>query len=129
MNFHTYYKDAEPVATCLVGTGDFGRSFIAQSQRMALVSTRIAVDVDAVRAATSVAAAGVPAAQVAICATASEARAAWDSGKIIATSDIALALDLPVDIVIEATGAPEAGAPTHRAQPRKRTSLGIRRQG
>ena len=110
MNFQTYYKDAEPVATCLVGTGDFGRSFIAQSQRMALVSTRIAVDVDAVRAAGSVAAAGVPAAQIAICATGGEARAAWESGKIIATSDLALALDLPVDIVIEATGAPEAGA-------------------
>jgi len=110
MNFHAYYRNARSVATCLVGAGDFGNSFIAQNTLSPLVDTRVAVDLDASRAAKAFAAAGVDPARIAICQTASDARAAWDAGKFIATDDLALALDLPLDIVIEGTGDPEAGA-------------------
>ncbi|RAI02081.1 flagellar biosynthesis protein FlgA [Acuticoccus sediminis] len=110
MNFHAYYRDVKPVTTCLIGTGDFGNSFITQSERMALMSTRVAVDLDAGRAGKAFLAAGVDRARIAVCTTAGEAKAAWESGKAIATSDVAVALDLPVDVVVEATGDPEGGA-------------------
>ncbi|GAB5374647.1 MAG: NAD-binding homoserine dehydrogenase [Acuticoccus sp.] len=110
MNFHAYYRNAKTVASCLVGAGDFGISFIAQNARSSLVHTRVAVDLDAAQAAKAFETAGVPPARIAVCASASEVRAAWDSGKSIATDDLAVALEAPVDIVIEATGDPEAGA-------------------
>lgn len=110
MNFHAYYRNARTVATCLVGAGDFGNSFIAQNALTPLIDTRVAVDLDAARAARAFEAVGIPRTQIEICATASEARAAWDGGKYIATDDLAVALEAPVDIVIEATGDPEAGA-------------------
>ena len=48
MNFHAHYAGiAEPVETCLVGSGSFGRSYLAQSRRTRLVNARIAVDVTA----------------------------------------------------------------------------------
>jgi len=110
MNHHAYFRGAEPVDTCLVGTGDFGRSFIVQSERMALMTTRVAVDLDAAVAGDAFVAAGVDPARVAVCATASEARIAWDAGRYVATTDLAVALELPVGVVVEATGHPEAAA-------------------
>ncbi|WP_108662176.1 NAD(P)H-dependent oxidoreductase [Acuticoccus kandeliae] len=110
MNFHAFYADAAPVVTCIVGAGDFGRSFIAQSERMALLETRIAVDLKAEAAAASLVAVGIPANRVKICTTAAEARAAWNAGDYLAVSDLAVVLDLPIDVVVEATGHPEAGA-------------------
>lgn len=110
MNFHAYYRDVKPVTACLIGTGDFGNSFIAQTERMERVTTRVAVDLDAARAARAFAASGVDPARIAVCATAAEARTAWEAGKAIATSEPALAADLPVDIIVEATGDPEGGA-------------------
>ena len=42
------------------------------------------------------------------CSTAAEARSAWAAGDYIATTDLAVVLDLPIEAVVEATGHPEA---------------------
>ncbi|MCF3933595.1 flagellar biosynthesis protein FlgA [Acuticoccus sp. M5D2P5] len=110
MNYHAFYANADPVTTLIIGAGDFGRSFLAQSERMALLDTRVAVDLDAETAAAAFTAIGVDRARVRICTTAAEARAAWDAGHYIAASDLAVTLELPIDAVVEATGHPEAGA-------------------
>lgn len=111
MNHLTYYAAApRPVETCVVGSGGFGRSFLAQGLRVPLMRARIAVDVDATIAAAGFAALGVPPADVAICATADEARRAWAGGQFIAAADLAVVVGLPIDVVVEATGNPEAGA-------------------
>lgn len=111
MNYHTYFgANAEPVECCIVGTGGFGRSFIAQSLKTPLVSTRIAVDLKAQTAADVIGSLDIEAARIAICETSAEAKAAWDKGLFIATGDIATVLDLPFSVVVEATGHPEAGA-------------------
>ena len=110
MNFHTYFAGAKIVETCIVGTGDFGRSFLVQSLHVPLMNTRVAIDVDAERAAGGMISAGVPRALVAICRTKSEAEAAWADGKYIAAGEIEVVLALPLDVVVEATGHPEAGA-------------------
>jgi predicted homoserine dehydrogenase-like protein len=111
MNYHRYFGSAaKPVETCIVGTGDFGRSFLGQARRVPLIGSRVAVDVSPERAAQAWASAGADPREIALCATAAEAKAAWDSGKIIAAGDLACVVELPIDVVIEATGHPEAGA-------------------
>jgi predicted homoserine dehydrogenase-like protein len=111
MNFHSYFEAAErPVETCLVGAGSFGRSFLAQGRRVPLMHAKIAVDVDAATAAAAFGAAGVDPREIAICGNLSEVRSAWKAGHHIAAGELELLMDLPIDVVVEATGHPEAGA-------------------
>ncbi len=111
MNFHAYYAGRDrPVETCAVGTGGFGQSFVAQNLRAPLVRCRIAVDVDAEAAARGLRAAGADPRRIRICGTAADAKAAWDAGDSIAAGDVATVLDLPFEVLLEATGRPEPGA-------------------
>ncbi|MGO4527071.1 NAD(P)H-dependent oxidoreductase [Microvirga sp. 2MCAF35] len=111
MNYHDYYAKAErPVETCVVGTGGFGQSFLAQAQRVPLMNARIAVDLTAESAAAGLKAAGIDPRKIQICDSARDAKAAWESGYFIATSDLAIVSDLPFDVVVEATGRPMAAA-------------------
>lgn len=111
MNYLDYFSIAKrPVETCVVGSGGFGRSFIAQGQRVPLMHVRVAVDIEASIAARSFVAVGIPENDVTVCRTADEAKQAWDSGKYIAAGDLAVVAGLPIDVVVEATGNPEAGA-------------------
>ncbi len=109
MNFHAHYAGiAEPVETCLVGSGSFGRSYLAQSRRTRLVNARIAVDVTAEAAARAFAAAGFEPGEIALCETGAEARTAWNAGKCIATASLDVVMELPFSLLVEATGIPEA---------------------
>ncbi|WP_319239324.1 hypothetical protein [uncultured Propionivibrio sp.] len=111
MNHLEYFAAAtRPVDTCVVGSGGFGRSFLAQGRRVPLMRARIAVDVDAMVAAAGFAALGLPADAIAVCTNAAAAREAWDRGQCIAAADLATVIDLPFDVLVEATGSPEAGA-------------------
>ena len=75
MNLLDYYAVAErPVETCVVGSGGFGRSFLAQGQRAPLMHARVAVDVDAATAAAGFTALGIAPADVVQCRTREEAR-------------------------------------------------------
>lgn len=109
MNFHQHYaRVTRPVEACLVGSGSFGRSFLTQAARIPLVNARIAVDMTADAAAKAFAAAGVAASEIAVCANAAEARTAWAAGRRVAAGSLEAVIDLPFDILIEATGAPVA---------------------
>lgn len=111
MNHLDYYAGAQrPVETCVVGSGGFGRSFLAQGMRVPLMNARITVDVEASIAAAGFTALGVSPADVALCRTAEEARLAWAAGKYIAAAELSIVVGLPIDVVVEATGNPEAGA-------------------
>ena len=111
MNHLDYFSAVkQPVETCVVGSGGFGRSFIAQGQRVPLMNVRVAVDIDAAVAAGGFVAVGIPESEVVVCRTAAEARTAWDRGCYIATADLEIVVGLPIDVVVEATGNPEAGA-------------------
>jgi predicted homoserine dehydrogenase-like protein len=111
MNYHRYFAAAkQPVETCVIGSGSFGRSFLAQGRKVPLMRARVAVDVDAEIAAEAFKAVGIDSHDIAACTTAAEAKAAWNAGKHIAAADLALVIELPIDVVLEATGHPEAGA-------------------
>ncbi|MFJ5367691.1 NAD(P)H-dependent oxidoreductase [Bosea sp. CER48] len=108
MNFHAHYAGiTTPVETCLVGSGSFGRSYLAQSRRTPLVNARIAVDMTAEAAGRAFAAAGFAPTEIALCETAAEARSAWDDGQCVAATNLDIVLDLPFQLLVEATGSPE----------------------
>ncbi|MDF3904364.1 SAF domain-containing protein [Paracoccus sp. AS002] len=111
MNYHLHFRtDRQPVETCVIGTGGFGRSFLAQGLRVPMMNVRAGVDTSAQRVAEAMRAVGIPAGKIRICASAEEAGAAWQAGDYIAAEDVAHLLDLPLEVFVEATGHPEAGA-------------------
>jgi predicted homoserine dehydrogenase-like protein len=85
----------QPIETCLVGSGGFGRSYLAQARRIRLVNARIAVDVTAEAAGRAFAAAGIAPCEIALCETPAEARAAWAAGRHVAAGRLETVLDLP----------------------------------
>ncbi len=109
-HLHRYANPSAPIEACVVGTGGFGRSFLAQSRRVPSISARVAVDLATEVAAEAWQSVGIPADQIAQCRTAEEAAAAWAQGHYIAASDVAAVLRLPLQVLVEATGHPEAGA-------------------
>lgn len=111
MNYHHRYAAlASPMPLCLVGSGQFGQSLLAQAQRIPRLSIRLAVDRSAELAAQAFLRAGYAKPDIATCETAAEARAAHAAGKCVAVGNLDLVIDLPFDCLVEATGHPEAGA-------------------
>lgn len=113
MNFHAHYAGIrEPIGTCLVGSGGFGRSYLAQARRTRLIEARIAVDMTAEAAAKAFVAAGYAADEIVLCETGAEAHVAWEAGRCIAAGRLETVIDLPFALLVEATGSPE-GATRH----------------
>ena len=109
MDHHQLFPAGDrKIETCIIGTGGFGRSYLAQALRTPRMSARVAVEVDAHAAATALRDVGIETRRVKICSTAAEARSAWAEGDYIATNDVAVVMDLPIEVVVEATGHPEA---------------------
>lgn len=109
-HLHRYAGITQPIEVCVVGSGGFGRSFLAQSMRVRTVSVRVAVDLTPAIAAEAFASVGVETQEIAQCHTPAEAAAAWEQGRCIAAGDVATVLGLPLQLLVEATGHPEAGA-------------------
>ena len=108
MNFHAHYAGiTQPIETCLVGSGGFGRSYLVQARRMRQVNARIAVDITAEAAGHAFAGAGIAPREIALCETATEARTAWAAGRHVAAGRLETVIDLPFQLLVEATGGPE----------------------
>lgn len=112
MNYHSYFagRDTRLVECAIIGTGGFGRSFLSHARHVKGLRCRVAVDREPAIAAQALRAIGIAADSIAECQDAAAAQAAWAGGKVIAAGDLALLTDLPFDVVLEATGNPEAGA-------------------
>lgn len=109
MNHHSYFgAAARRVEACLVGSGAFGRSLLAT--RVPQLSVRVAVDMDTATAAAALRSAGWSADSIVEVEGPDMAARAFTQGKAVAASNIDHVLGLPVEIVVEATGHPEAGA-------------------
>lgn len=112
MNHLRYFAGlgSRQVECAIVGTGGFGRSFLAQARHVRGLGCRVAVDRDTAIAAAALQSIGTEPSQIAECTDPAAARAAWAAGKSIAAADLAVVADLPVEVILEATGNPEAGA-------------------
>lgn len=112
MNHLRYFaaRETRQVECAVIGSGGFGRSFLSQARHVQGLSCRVALDIDSSIAADALAAVGHSRDQIAECHDAEALRAAWAAGKAIAAADPSLIAALPVEVVLEATGNPEAGA-------------------
>lgn len=110
MNHLLRYRNAGQVELCLAGTGGFGRTLLVQSAAIPALSVRILVERSADIAADVLRGIGVGEDKFAICATSEEAKSAWNRGAIVVTDDLSHVIDLPFEMLIEATGHPDAGA-------------------
>ena len=96
-----------PVRIALVGAGQMGRGFAAQAHRMAGVGVAAVVGVVAARAAEAIEGTGQT---PVVTHDVDEVRRVIEAGGAVALDDLSLLTELPVDVVVEATGVPDIGA-------------------
>jgi predicted homoserine dehydrogenase-like protein len=98
------------VRALIIGAGEYGFSLVAQSRRTpGLTVTAI----HARRMERGVAAfkhAGLPDEAIAVCETRAQAETALAAGKVVVSNDALMLIQLPIDVVVESTGSPEAAA-------------------
>ncbi len=112
MYLETLHRSARErtVRSLVIGAGEYGFSFVAQSRRTpglevsAIHARRVERGVAAFRHA------GIPDEAIQVCETLAQAEAALGAGRVVVSNDPFMLMRLPLDIVVEATGAPEAAA-------------------
>jgi predicted homoserine dehydrogenase-like protein len=100
-------RRGRPVRVALVGAGQMGTGFAAQAHRMAGVHVAVVVDVVAERAVQALRGTGQSAV---VTSDPAEVARVVEAGGAVALDDLSLLTELPVDVVVEATGVPEIGA-------------------
>jgi predicted homoserine dehydrogenase-like protein len=98
------------VSAAVIGTGHFATATIAQAESMRRLRIDAVADLKVEAAQAAWRKAGVPDEAVAVCESRAEALAALEKGRRVIVRDSALLLDLPLQVIVEATGVPEAGA-------------------
>jgi predicted homoserine dehydrogenase-like protein len=112
MYLETLQRSAQErtVRALLMGAGEYGFSFLAQSRRTpgmrvaAVYARRVERGVEAFRHA------GLPEHAIQTCDDLAKAQTALAAGKVVVSDDPFMVMQLPIDIVVESTGAPEAAA-------------------
>lgn len=100
----------QPVRACLVGAGEFGASYLFQAQDMPNMEVRAVCTRTVQRAVDAYVEAGVAAAEVKICDTAAAARDAYAAGLNVVVDSFEKIADLPFEVLVESSGAPETSA-------------------
>lgn len=116
MNYEALFADAthREVTAALIGVGEFGSTLIAQSLRIPGLRIPVLCDQAPERVIRSLRRLGIESDRIAICETRSAAEQAVRAGRYAIVASGAMAAELPVDIVIEATGSPLAAAENAR---------------
>jgi predicted homoserine dehydrogenase-like protein len=94
----------------LAGAGEFGASFLYRARVVRQLAVPAVADLDPARARAACLGAGVPSEGIALCDSRAASLAALEAGKVAIVPDAALLAELPLDVIVEATGGPEAGA-------------------
>ncbi len=99
-----------PLRAGLVGVGEFGASFLFRGARARNLRVPAAADPDLERVVRAAIRAGFAEDRIARCETAGDALGAYERGQFVATRHAEVLVALPLDFVVEATGAPESAA-------------------
>jgi predicted homoserine dehydrogenase-like protein len=102
-------RGGRPVRAGLIGVGQFGHSLLAQAEHLPGFAVPVLCDLDPDRVARAIRSA-FPDLTVEPCENAARALAAVEAGRIVLVGESALMMELPFDIVVEATGHAEAAA-------------------
>ncbi len=100
----------QPLRAALVGAGEFGRTLLTQSRRLPGLSIQVLCDRDPARAVAAAMAAGFGDEEIHRSDASEGAETALAAGRLVITEDPDALTRLPIEILVEATGQPEAGA-------------------
>ncbi len=114
MNYQSLFASVatRPVRAGVVGVGEFGVSLAARDRRLKHLNVSALADIDVGRACERLVRAGLARDELAVCDTVAEALAALERGKRAIASDAAILPQLPLDVLVDATGDPETAART-----------------
>ena len=110
---HEYGSDKK-IRAGIIGAGTYGTGIVTQASRVPILEITAISDQILKKAEQAYIFAGVPEDNISICENRSSALAAIESGKYVITEDAMLLMELPIDVIVESTGSPEAGS--HYAQ-------------
>ncbi len=100
----------KPVTAAVIGTGHFATAVVTQAAAIPQLQVPVVVDLNVAAAQRAYARAGVDPVAVAVCESRSAVLTALEQRKRVILTDATLLWELPIDVVLESTGVPEAGA-------------------
>ena len=105
-----YVKEKRTVRAGLIGSGHYGTAVVTQARYIPLLKIPIIADVDPQAARLAYHHAGIADDNIALCDNRSDAIRAMEAGKFVIVEDPMLLMDMPIDVIVESTGVPKAGA-------------------
>src|SRR5712692_4297497 len=99
-----------PVRAGVIGCGTFGSGILAQSGSVPLLEISAVADRSPDAARRAFGRAGVPEEAIVLCDSRRAALRAIEAGKRVIATEPLLLMELPLEVIVEATGQPEAGA-------------------
>jgi len=112
-------RDGRPIRVGVVGAGRFGTMIICQLAAMRGMRPSVVADLDVARARTALAHGGVTGDRVVEAGRAALANPVIARGDSVVTADAAVLVESDVDVVVDATGSPEAASATAQAAIRR----------
>lgn len=103
-------KEKRTVRAGLIGSGHYGTAVITQARYIPLLEIPVIADLDPQAARIAYHHAGITDDDIALCDNRSDAIGAMESGKFVVVEDPMLLMDMSIDVIVESTGVPEAGA-------------------
>ena len=94
----------------VIGAGEYGVSLVFQAGRAPGLEVAAVCDRDVANAVGAFRHAGWAEDDIAVCDSLPAAKTAQEAGKAVVSDDGVMLCGLPLDVVVEGTGAPEAGA-------------------
>jgi predicted homoserine dehydrogenase-like protein len=112
MYFQSLFTRAadKPVRVCLMGAGEFGASYIFQAREMPHMEVPAACTRTVQRAVDAFRAAGIPDSKIRVCDSSEEAKKAYADGFFVVADSFEKLADLPLEVLVESSGAPGSGA-------------------
>ena len=94
----------------VIGTGHYATAIVSQAQSMSRLDVAVVADVDVDKGRQAYRHAGVDEERIVVCDSRATALDALERGAKVVLEDAELMMELPIALVAEATGLPEAGA-------------------
>ncbi|MDR3562607.1 MAG: flagellar biosynthesis protein FlgA, partial [Negativicutes bacterium] len=109
-HLYSQFQKKEHITAGIIGTGHFGTAVITQSMFSNHLSIPIVADQNIDNAKKAYNQAGVTGDKLVVCDSAAAAKRAMEQGKFVIVQDPMILMELPLDVIGESTGIPEAGA-------------------
>lgn len=102
--------DNKCIRAGIIGTGTYGISLLAQAQSIPRLDIPVVCDRDPETAQRACRRAGIPEEKIAICSSRKKLLQALEKEKCAIADNPELVMEAPIDVLVECTGNPEAGA-------------------